>query len=351
MPSTIHVFPFNVTSNRKKLAHKWHSMVLAAAAGDQAVIQEWPNPMTLDDMIQQARSAVENGLRDGKSRQLLQLLLPVDQRQLNFLDTEPRDYPCGIREEFNACSRVVTSILQGLQVTEGSSKILSKPFGEFESEMDPMAVLYPTNNSVAAIVFPISDTLKQIKSLAKDSEKRPVLIVNPQWRSTGQIVSDFGFGPWKRQAEEFLSSFEPVYALLEQRVGEASNILSGSGGVVRILRFYPSDWQIYLMAWDGTSALIGTTVKQPTYKELEQFVMEARKTIPWKAPPRMVGGSEPAPPPLPKSLSRLLSDEEIDEMDKITLRQALIARELPTSGKIETLKERLKDAQKIFIRP
>ena len=73
-----------------------------------------------------------------------------------------QDYPCGIREEFNACSRVVTSILQGLQVTEGSSKILSKPFGEFESEMDPMAVLYPTNNSVAAIVFPISDTLKQV---------------------------------------------------------------------------------------------------------------------------------------------------------------------------------------------
>ncbi|GLJ28600.1 hypothetical protein SUGI_0563590 [Cryptomeria japonica] len=326
-------------------------MVLATAAGDQPVIQELSNPKMLEDMIQQARAAVENGLRDGKSRQMLQLLLPVDQRQLNFLDTEPRDYPCGIREEFNACSRVVTSILQGLQVTEGSAKILSRPFGEFENEMDPMAVLYPTNSSVASIVFPISDSLKQIKSLAKDSEKRPVLIVNPQWRSTGQVVSDFGFGPWKRQAEEFLASFEPVYVLLEQRVGEASNILSGVGGVVRILRFYPSDWQIYLMAWDGTSDLIGTTEKQPTYKELEKFVVEARKRIPWKAPPRMVGGSEPAPPPLPKSLSRLLSDEEINEMDKISLRQALIARELPTSGKIETLKERLKDAQKNSIKP
>ena len=65
--------------------------------------------------------------------------------------------------------------------------------------------------------------------------------MNPQWRSTGQVVSDFGFGPWKRQAEEFLASFEPVYALLEQWVGEASNIFSGSEGVVRILRFYPSD--------------------------------------------------------------------------------------------------------------
>lgn len=315
-------------------------------ATDQSGVREWPNPKTLEEMIQQARNGLENGLQGGKSRQLLQLLLPVDQRQFNFLDTEPRDYPCGIREEFNACSKVVASILQGLQVAGENAKILSKPFGEIENEMDPMSVLYPSNKSVAAVVFPISDTLKQIRLLAKDDESRPLLLVNPQWRSTGQIVSDFGIGPWKRQAEEFLATFEPVYVLLEQRIGEASNIVSGSGGVIRILRCYPSDWNIFLMAWDGTSDLIGTTTKQPTYKELEQLVAEARKRIPWKAPPRIAGGSEPAPPPLPESLSRFLSHEEIDQMDKILLRQALIARELPTSGRIDTLKERLKSAQK-----
>jgi len=73
-----------------------------------------------------------------------------------------RDYPCGIREEFNACSKVVASILQGLQVAGENAKIQSKPFGEIENEMDPMAVLYPSNKSVAAVVFPISDTLKQV---------------------------------------------------------------------------------------------------------------------------------------------------------------------------------------------
>eukprot|EP00252_Welwitschia_mirabilis_P023727 TRINITY_DN6784_c0_g1_i7.p1 TRINITY_DN6784_c0_g1~~TRINITY_DN6784_c0_g1_i7.p1 ORF type:complete len:266 (+),score=73.14 TRINITY_DN6784_c0_g1_i7:356-1153(+) len=257
-----------------------------------------------------------------------------------------RDYPCGIRAEFNACYKVMVSILQQLDIVGEGTQIMSRPFGETDNEMDPMVLLYPSNKSLASVVFPISETLKKIRALARDDESRPLLLVNPQWRNTGQIISDFGFGPWKREAEAFLGTFEPVYGLLEQRIGEASNIVSGSGGVVRILRCYPSQWHVYLMSWDGTSHLIGTTEKQPTYRELEQLVAEARKRIPWKLPPRIAGGSQPAPPPLPKSLAGFLSDEEIDKMDKVSLRQALAARELPTSGKLEALKERLKKAQK-----
>jgi len=49
-----------------------------------------------------------------------------------------------------------------------------------------------------------------------------------------------------RQAEEFVNSFENVYTLIEQRVGEASNVTSSSGGVVRILKCYPGNWQVCL---------------------------------------------------------------------------------------------------------
>ena len=76
------------------------------------------------------------------------------------------------------------------------------------------------------------------------------------------------------------------------------------------------------------------------------YCLQARKTIPWKAAPRMLGGSEPAPPPLARSLSEPLSDDEIDVMDKAELRRALMALDLPSSGKVESLRERLKDAQK-----
>lgn len=48
-----------------------------------------------------------------------------------------------------------------------------------------------------------------------------------------------------RQAEEFLNTFESTYILLEQRIGEASNVVGGgSGGVVRLLKCFPEDWHV-----------------------------------------------------------------------------------------------------------
>ncbi|OAE22787.1 hypothetical protein AXG93_2035s1710 [Marchantia polymorpha subsp. ruderalis] len=257
-----------------------------------------------------------------------------------------------------AISQVINQFLQSVRhgfesgdahaevdVVFGNGEIVSRRIGEADNEQDPVGLMYPTSKSVAAIIFPIAETLKQVRSLA-EKERAPLLIVNPQWRSSGQVVSDFGFGPWRRQAEEFVNTFEKTYVLLEMRVGEASNIVSGTGGVVRILKCYPRNWEVYLMAWDGTSELIADTPTQPAYKELEQIVTEARKRIPWKAPPRILGGSEPAPPPLPASLSGALSVEQIDEMDVTAVRRALMALGLPSSGRLSTLKERLIEAQK-----
>jgi hypothetical protein len=104
--------------------------------------------------------------------------------------------------------------------------------------------------------------------------------------------------------------------------------------------------QVYLMAADGTSEMIGVFPAQPIYKDLEQLVSEARKRIPWKAPPRILGGSEPPPPPLPSSLSGGLSEAQIEEMDVQAVRRALMALNLPSSGRLATLKDRLKEAQK-----
>ncbi|MCO5610430.1 hypothetical protein L7F22_064667 [Adiantum nelumboides] len=318
----------------------------ASSSSSLPLVASVSNPETIEEVSQQAANAIGRAIQEGKSRQLLQFLLPVDQRQLNYLDTEPRDYPCSIRDEFMAACKVTKSILKRLGGREGNEEILVKRIGELDNEMDPVAALYPLDKSIAAIVFPIAETLKQIKSILRSEESRPTIIVNPQWRSSGQIVSDFGFGPWRRHAEEFLNSFEPPYVLLEQRIGEASNVVAGSsGGVVRLLKCFSEDWHVYLMAGDGTSDLIGWQPRQPTYKELESLVQEARKTIPWKASPRMLGGSEPPPPPLPKSLANFLADHDIEQMDKAELRRALTVYNLPTSGRLDALRERLKEAQ------
>lgn len=43
------------------------------------------------------------------------------------------------------------------------------------------------------------------------------LLVNPQWQP-GQVISDFGFGKKRQNVEKFLSGFQDVYYLKQQRI-------------------------------------------------------------------------------------------------------------------------------------
>jgi hypothetical protein len=142
---------------------------------------------------------------------------------------------------------MITAMFKSMSPLGDKDEVLTRRIGEKDNEMDPVGLLYPADKSIAAIVFPIAETLKQVRSLASSDESRPLLLVNPQWRLVGQVVSDFGFGPWRRQAEEFVDTFETTYTLIEQRVGEASNVTSSSGGVVRILKCFPGDWQVCML--------------------------------------------------------------------------------------------------------
>ncbi len=43
------------------------------------------------------------------------------------------------------------------------------------------------------------------------------LMINPQWQP-GNLVNDFGIGPWRRRSEDFVASFEEVYILKQMRI-------------------------------------------------------------------------------------------------------------------------------------
>ncbi len=45
-----------------------------------------------------------------------------------------------------------------------------------------------------------------------------VIIINPQWETRGNLMSDFGFGQRKADAEKFIASFQPTYCLKQLRV-------------------------------------------------------------------------------------------------------------------------------------
>lgn len=50
------------------------------------------------------------------------------------------------------------------------------------------------NERLAAVLFPTADTLPQVRQMARvKGPHRLMLVINPQWQTDGQIVSDFGY--------------------------------------------------------------------------------------------------------------------------------------------------------------
>lgn len=99
----------------------------------------------------------------------------------------------------------------------------------------------------------------QHSCLLQDASIQQLYIVNPLWKTEGNLVSEFGIGPWRKANEEFVATFEPSYQLFEQRIGApssinmANNSRYASGGVVRVLRAYPGQYEVHVMASNGAS--------------------------------------------------------------------------------------------------
>lgn len=162
------------------------SSLSAASFGDVKADNECPLPQSPLEMISQAQEAVKIGLKAGHTRQRLQLILPVNEKQYDFLATDAVDYPCSLQREFESCCSLVTAILEGVT---GQKEFLSKRLDEGGVEGEPCAVLYPASKDFAAVVFPTSDKLGDLQSLAKVD--RPLLIVNCQWNDSGQVSYPF----------------------------------------------------------------------------------------------------------------------------------------------------------------
>lgn len=319
-------------------------------------------------MVNEAAAAVREALAAGKTRQQLVLLLPVNEKEADFMATEAVDYPCSLQKEFDACVVLATSVLQRALGDQGL-KINAKRIDDGGVEGEPCAVLFPEDQSCVAVVFPTADRLKRIQAYAKQAG-RPLLLVNPQWNSSGQVVSDFGIGPWKAAAEAFLAIFEPTFCLKERRIGNpgtinaATGMRFSSGGVVRVQCRFPGAYEVHAMAADGSSQLLGTSGTEPTYQELEAMIARGRKQkleifevaqrvtyvyaeplYPEDADAGVEAAGEREARAAEDAALGFLSDADIEGMDAATLRRRLAQLGQPTSGKISKLRERLREAR------
>lgn len=214
--------------------------------------REFSVPVTIEESVEQAQFACKQAQRDGLRRLQLELLLPL------IGATDLDDWPGGIQQQFKAAGPVVSALLKGLiDMNDLSQENAFKRY--IIDEGDAVGVWEA--EKVALVLFPTADCLEKVKDLS-GIEDRMLLLVNPQWQS-GQVISDFGFGTQRRLREEFVKSFATVYYLKQLRI---------LGENVRLLKCYPSYWQVFVVDSGGRSECVAVEIEKPSYKRLQDIL-------------------------------------------------------------------------------
>ena len=327
-----------------------------AKAGSAATSKGPGLPASPEAAADAAGAAVAAAIRDGRPRVLVKFVLPVDQRKMNYLSTESSDFPCSVRDEYFACEtmvkRMVGRVCPGQAVTGQLSAAVEGGFSG-----DIAGTVAPADRSVVCAVYPSAELWKKVAAVAERQEANAgaTVLCNPQWNLTGgQVINDFGIGPWKKRAEAFVDSFEPAYVLEEIRVGDASGVVGKTyGGVVRLLRAYP-DQATYVYLLSGTASgrpeLIETLASRPSYAELAALLKglgarDGDSTLLPKQPRGGGGGSAAVDTIAETDLAAFrCSAADLECADKQQLWLLCNANGLPTSGRLDALRRRLLDA-------
>ena len=315
----------------------------------------------------------------------MSLLLPIEQRRSDFTQTEAIDYPesdTRILQTAVDCANVLLQNL-GCDTAEASLKRLSEDGGAIVFAPVGAKSKVPGAQRIAVAVLPNADDLPALKRYAENDQwgtkTKPMILVTPQWNPGGEgynVVSDFGFGPWRAANEKFVDSFSLAYALVERRIGAASTLDAtgdnmGRGGVARLVfggSTSDEPWSVWAMGGDGSSALIGTLAssgagnnKPPPYAEIEQLFRDAGTAASLRT--RRSGQARSLEDKLEEKVGEsgsvadwsLMSTAEVAaalragtvtsgdvaSWNKDVCRKACDALDLSSAGKVEALRERI----------
>ncbi|KAL3136401.1 hypothetical protein ABBQ38_005658 [Trebouxia sp. C0009 RCD-2024] len=224
--------------------------------GGRKRVLVFPVPVQVQDTVSQAAGAVIRAQEAGIRRQRLEMLLP----QAGVTSAQG-SWPGGIRQQAQvAIPTLIEPLLRQLKQQEA---LQGRMTAEWMDESDCVGAWQ--NERLAAVVFPTADTLSQVRHMARvKGPHRLMLVINPQWQMDGQIVSDFGFGRAKADAQKFLTSFQDVYCLERVRV---------MGDDIRLLKCYPGDWQVHYTWPNGKGTLlVGVEPTRPSYARLVEML-------------------------------------------------------------------------------
>ena len=215
-------------------------------------------PLSTKEQIAQAAEAVSLALVDGKPLQSIEMNLPL------IGATDLDDWPGGVAQQYLALAPMVNEVMKTLNSSEENVKQRGIEEGD--------AVYALTLANDVVVTFPTAEVLGDLRDIEKQTYRLKI-IANPQWNTTGgsNIISDFGIGPWKKRAEDFIQQFEVTYYLREQRI---------QGEIIRTLKVYPHPWQVFALAPNAQNKIVaeplGTFDERPMYDELKK-ILESRE--------------------------------------------------------------------------
>ncbi|MBE9116805.1 DUF1995 family protein [Lusitaniella coriacea LEGE 07157] len=221
-------------------------------------------PTTLDRAIAQAKEATQNALNDGFGRIQVDLAIPEIALQAQAIalqfTTLFESYGSGLKVFFPDTG---AAALARRDWEETNFKI-----GDLGSSRKPIETKIAEDDRIFIVVSPSSVEVNQLEKLCNFAEDRPVIILIPQLES----VATVGIGYAARQLRErFLSTIQTAYYLKPFEGGA-------------ILRFYPSQWQVWQETQEDEYKIIGEYPQKPTGELLEQIFNPTAETSSGKMP-------------------------------------------------------------------
>lgn len=260
--------------------------------------QELSVPLSLDEMVRQASSAVKKAATAGQTKQIVRLLLPRDSGSGDFgryLEGDPsidaaeislvppdESWQGGIMQLYRAAAPMTEMVVR--EITASSSGLPSRVKEDRsvdESGVDGVGLFQTEDGKVSCWLQPTQENTDGVEaSAAKAGEEDIVLLLNPQWRLVDDALDSAsqkeGFlgglanflggkgGALKRLKD---AGFVPVYTL-EGYVCRGAN--------VRLLQVLDSEWSVFCERDNGESYIaVGSKETRPTYADVEEMLQNS----------------------------------------------------------------------------
>mmetsp|Transcript_2369 Transcript_2369/g.6877 ORF Transcript_2369/g.6877 Transcript_2369/m.6877 type:complete len:356 (-) Transcript_2369:113-1180(-) len=274
-------------------------------AGDAAAVADTTGsiqmPLSFEEMIKLASSAVSDAYEQGITRQSVRVLLPrdassgdlgvqyendaiVDGRNEENVVLVPPDetWQGGSPQLYRACAPTAQEILRRVSKDVGGvPPRMVEDRSIDESGVDGIGLWMSQSQNpaddISCFVQPSQETIGAIEGISGQAGDRLVMLMNPQWRNVddaldaaskkGGILGGFA---------SFLGGKGASLQKLEELGFKDTLSIEGyvcRGGNIRFVRRFDSDYVVFAENDAGTAYIkVGTSKMRPTYQDIDQML-------------------------------------------------------------------------------